>query len=214
MQDYVVGVDVGGTTIKIAIFPVGERDICTWEVKTPDKEHIDTIWKVIADSVREKFAEQGLPQESLKAAGIGLPGPIREDGFIPWCVNLGMGACYPAKELEKELGVPCTANNDANVAAYGEVYYGAAKGYENAVLFTLGTGVGGGVVVKNRILSGNRGVAGEVGHFVVNPDEEEYCNCGNRGCLEQYTSATLNHHFLTLLLGQQSSYYLLYQKCL
>jgi len=190
MQNYVVGVDVGGTTIKLALFPVGERDICTWEITTPVKENIDTIWKAIAETIRDKFRDLDLPIESLKAAGIGLPGPIREDGFIPWCVNLGMGACYPGKELEKELGVPCAANNDANIAALGEVYYGAAKGYENAVLLTLGTGVGGGIIIKNKIISGNRGIGGEVGHFVVNPDEEEYCNCGNRGCLEQYASAT------------------------
>ena len=190
MADYVVGIDVGGTTIKMAIFPVGERDICTWEIKTPVRENIGQIWKAIADTIRDKFAELQIPFESLKAAGIGLPGPIREDGFIPWCVNLGMGACYPGQELEKELGVPCAANNDANIAALGEVYYGAAKGYENAVMFTLGTGVGGGIIVKNKIISGNHGIGGEVGHFVVNPDEEEYCNCGNRGCLEQYASAT------------------------
>ena len=128
MQNYVVGVDVGGTTIKLALFPVGERDICTWEITTPVKENIDTIWKAIAETIRDKFRDLDLPIESLKAAGIGLPGPIREDGFIPWCVNLGMGACYPGKELEKELGVPCAANNDANIAALGEVYYGAAKG--------------------------------------------------------------------------------------
>ncbi len=190
MQNYVVGIDVGGTTIKLAIFPVGEKDICTWEIVTPVMERFGEFWTAIGETVHAKFEELGIPYEQLKAAGIGLPGPIREDGFIPRCVNLGMGPCYPGKELEKVLGVPCAANNDANIAALGEVFYGSAKGYQNAALFTLGTGVGGGIIVGGKIISGNRGVGGEVGHFVVNPDEELECNCGNHGCLEQYASAT------------------------
>ena len=190
MQDYVVGIDIGGTTIKLAIFPKGEKDICSWEIKTRAFNEIEGIWQDITDAIWAKFDELGFDHASLKAAGMDLPGPIREDGYIPWCVNLGMGECYPAEELSKVLGVPVKAGNDANVAALGEVYYGAAKKYENAALFTLGTGVGGGIIQNGKIIAGNRGVAGEVGHFVVNPDEEETCNCGNKGCLEQYASAT------------------------
>ncbi len=190
MQEYVVGIDIGGTTIKLAIFPKGEKDICTWEIKTKGFENVNGIWQDITDAIRAKFDELGIPQASLVAAGLDLPGPIREDGYIPWCVNLGMGECYPADELSKCLGVPVKAGNDANVAALGEVYYGAAKEFESAALFTLGTGVGGGIIVKGRIVAGNRGIGGEVGHFVVNPDEELACNCGNHGCLEQYASAT------------------------
>ncbi|MBQ6551774.1 MAG: ROK family protein [Lachnospiraceae bacterium] len=191
MQKYIVGVDIGGTTIKLAIFPVGERATETWEIKTTDREHILEIWKDIADAIRAKFAELGYDMTQLAAVGMDLPGPICDNGYLPWCVNLGMGACYPAKELSDVLGgVPVAACNDANAAALGEVYYGAAKGADNAALFTLGTGVGGGIIVGGRIVAGNRGIGGEVGHFVVNPDETEKCNCGNRGCLEQYCSAT------------------------
>ena len=191
MSDYVVGIDVGGTTVKLAIFSLEGEKCHSWEIVSPSREEADEkLWPAMADSIKEKFAELGLPYSSLKAAGIGLPGPIYEDGYLPRCVNLGLGACHPADLLSKLLGVPVKAGNDANVAALGEVYYGAAKGYENAALFTLGTGVGGGIIVKSQIVAGNHGVGGEVGHFVVNPDEEDACNCGNHGCLEQYASAT------------------------
>lgn len=190
MQKYIVGIDIGGTTIKLAIFPIGERAIHTWEIKTRPMNEIDKIWEDLGEAIFAKFDELGFERSQLAAAGMGLPGPIREDGYLPWCVNLGMGECYPAKCLSDVLGVPVTAGNDANVAALGEVYYGAAKGYQDAALFTLGTGLGGGIIMKGKIVAGNRGVAGEVGHFVVNPDETEACNCGNRGCLEQYCSAT------------------------
>ena len=191
MQKYIVGVDIGGTTIKLAIFPEGERATETWEIKTTDREHITEIWKDIAEAIKAKFAELGYDMTQLAAVGMDLPGPICDNGYLPWCVNLGMGACYPAQELSDVLGgVPVAACNDANAAALGEVYYGAAKGADNAALFTLGTGVGGVIIVSGKIVAGNRGIGGEVGHFVVNPDETEKCNCGNRGCLEQYTSAT------------------------
>lgn len=190
MQDYIVGIDVGGTTIKLAAFPVGEKADHTWEIPTPVFEHIDEIWQAMADSIWEKFDEFGIDRAALKAVGMCLPGPIRDDGYIPRCVNLGMGACYPEKILGDILGVPVKAGNDATIAALGEVYYGAAKGYQSAVMITLGTGVGGGIITNGQAIHGPHGVAGEVGHFVVNPDETLQCNCGNYGCLEQYASAT------------------------
>ncbi|MBQ1376568.1 MAG: ROK family glucokinase [Lachnospiraceae bacterium] len=201
MAAYLVGVDVGGTTTKIGIFPQGERAIAAWEIPTRKFEEIDYIWDDIASAIFAKAEELKIGKEELKAVGVGLPGPIRDDGFLPRCVNLGMGACHPADLLSKALGgIPVAAGNDANVAALGEVYYGAAKGYQDAVVFTLGTGVGGGIILKGRIVAGNRGLGGEVGHMVVNPDEEAVCNCGNRGCLEQYASATgivrIAHKFL------------------
>ncbi len=191
MQEYLVGIDIGGTTIKLGLFPTdGDKYIEAWEIKTKTFDEVQYIWSDIAEAVFKKMEELGIEKSQLKAAGMGLPGPIREDGFLPRCVNLGMGSCYPGKELSSYLGVPVAAGNDANVAALGEVYYGAAKGFEDAALFTLGTGVGGGIVVKGKLVAGNRGVGGEVGHFVVNPEETVPCNCGNKGCLEQYASAT------------------------
>lgn len=190
MQEYIVGIDVGGTTIKLAVFPIGERAEHTWEIPTPVFDHIDEIWGAMADSIWEKFDEFGYERSSLKAVGMCLPGPIRDDGYIPRCVNLGMGACYPDQLLGDLLGVPVKVGNDATIAGLGEVYYGAAKGYQSAVLITLGTGVGGGIITNGKPIHGPHGIAGEVGHFVVNPDETLQCNCGNFGCLEQYASAT------------------------
>ena len=182
--------DVGGTTLKLALFQEGGTLIKKWSVKTPDKEEADTLWQVMADSFTEQLSESGISAKDLKAVGMGLPGPICDNGFLPKMVNLGMGASYPAKELSALLHIPCAAGNDANVAALGEAKYGSAKGYQNVVMLTLGTGVGGGVIVDGKIVAGGHGVGGEVGHFVVNPFETETCNCGNKGCLEQYASAT------------------------
>lgn len=191
MGAYVVGVDIGGTTIKLGIFPVHEEVIEKWEIKTRTFDEVQYIWGDIRDAIYAKLDELNIPREDLKAVGMGLPGPIRDDGFLPRCVNLGMGACYPAEELSKIMGgIPVAAGNDANVAALGEVHYGAAKGYDDAAVIPLGTGVGAGIILKGKIVAGNRGLGGEVGHMVVNPDETDTCNCGNKGCVEQYASAT------------------------
>lgn len=186
----IAGVDIGGTTIKLGLFEEGKELLEKWEIKTPSREESDKLYPVIAEALLAKIAELHYAKEDLKAVGMGLPGPIREDGYLPWLVNLGLKGSYPGKELESLLKVPCTAGNDANVAALGEAKYGAAKGYANVVMLTLGTGVGGGIIVNGKMVAGNHGVGGEVGHFVVNPFETEKCNCGNKGCLEQYSSAT------------------------
>ena len=189
-MQYIAGVDIGGTTIKLGIFKRGGELLEKWEVKTPAKENADTLYKVIAEAILSKLSELKIEKADLKAAGMGLPGPIRADGYLPWLVNLGLKSSYPGKELEALLGIPCASGNDANVAALGEAKYGAAKGDDHVIMVTLGTGVGGGIIVDGKIVAGNRGVGGEIGHFVVNPAETEKCNCGNKGCLEQYASAT------------------------
>lgn len=189
MERYVAGVDVGGTTIKMGLFTETER-VALWEVKSPSRSEVEHLYEVIRDALYAKMDELAIPREALKAVGMGLPGPVSADGHIPWLVNLGLGASYPGKELETLMGIPCVAGNDANMAALGEAVYGAAKGAKSAVMVTLGTGVGGGIVVDGKIIAGFHGVGGELGHIVVNPDETAACNCGNRGCLEQYASAT------------------------
>lgn len=186
----IAGVDVGGTTLKLALFEPGGKLLTKWEVKTPAKEEAETLIPLIADSVLKKMAEEGYEREMLAAVGMGMPGPVREDGYLPWLVNLGVGGMYPAQALSAILGVPSVAANDGNLAAFGEAKYGAAKGRRSVVMLTLGTGVGGGVIVDGKIVTGIHGVAGEIGHFVVNPHEKTRCNCGNCGCLEQYASAT------------------------
>ena len=187
---YLVGVDVGGTTVKLGIFPEEGNALYKWEIPTKKNEEADQLWASIAEGIQEKFAEEGLAIEDLLSVGIAIPGPVRSDGYLPHLVNIGVKACYPGEELSRLLGVPVAAGNDANAAALGEMAYGAAKGYKDVALITLGTGVGGGIIVDGKLVAGNRGVAGEIGHFVVNPEETERCNCGNYGCMEQYASAT------------------------
>ncbi len=189
MAGIIAGADVGGTMLKLALFTEEGTLLRKWSVKTPGREEIDTLFSLIGGEFLKKaeaFKEEYGP---LRAAGINLPGPVKADGHLANCVNLGMDGCYPAIELEKILGVPCAAANDANGAALGEAYFGAARGYENVVMLTLGTGIGSGVIVDGKLIAGNRGMGGEIGHLVVRPDETVPCNCGNRGCLEQYASA-------------------------
>ena len=122
--------------------------------------------------------------------GIGVPGPVNDKGEVLCAVNLFWGFKAVTKELTELTGLPSMAGNDANVAALGEAWKGAAAGAKNVIMVTLGTGVGGGIILDSRIISGSHGAGGEIGHAAVQHDETEKCNCGNRGCLEQYASAT------------------------
>lgn len=190
MKEYCFGVDVGGTSVKIGLFTVKGELLEKWEIKTRRENSGSLILSDIAQSIQAKMEERNLSREDISGAGMGVPGPVLEDGTVTVCVNLGWSNCNPARRLSELLGVPVKCANDANAAAYGEMWLGGGKGYSNVVAITLGTGVGGGVIQGGKIISGNHGLAGELGHITVNPEETEYCNCGNRGCLEQYASAT------------------------
>jgi len=189
MKEYVIGVDLGGTTVKIGFFPRHEEATETFEIPTIHGDAV-ALYKNISDAILEKAAALQIPKEQIKAIGIDVPGPATEDGYVPKMVNVGLKGSWPTEEITKNTGIPSVVLNDANAAALGEVIYGAAKGVRSAVLYTLGTGVGGGVVVDGKVIAGKNGVGGELGHLVVNPNETVVCNCGNKGCLEQYVSAT------------------------
>lgn len=190
MKKYAVGIDVGGTTVKLGIFTVEGQLLDKWEIVTRKEESGKYILLDIANAVLGKLEEKGIAKDEVAGAGIGIPGPVRADGTVNGCVNLGWGVVPVKAEMEALLGVPVEAGNDANVAALGESWQGGGKGYGNAVMVTLGTGVGGGVVIDGGVINGFHGYGGEIGHMMMNPDETEYCNCGKRGCLEQYASAT------------------------
>ena len=123
-------------------------------------------------------------------AGLGVPGAVLEDRVVKPCVNLDGWGGDVAGQLSGRIGFPCRAVNDANAAALGEMWQGGAKGFDNVIMVTLGTGVGGGVIVDGKLMRGIHGAAGEFGHMKVNPAETEPCGCGKYGCLEQYASAT------------------------
>ncbi len=190
MSKKCIGIDIGGTTVKIGVFTTEGKLLEKWEVPTRREEDGKYILGDIAASIKEKTAEWNMPQEDFVGAGMGLPGPVEEDGQIPFCINLGWKAGNPQNEMSKLLGMPVKSGNDANVAALGEMWQGGGRGYKNLVMVTLGTGVGGGIILNEQILPGNKGVAGEIGHIHVMEDEKEQCNCGGYGCLEQAASAT------------------------
>ncbi len=191
MGKYCIGIDVGGTTVKLGIFEQTGELLRKWEIPTRTEHNGCNILTDVAVSIRRTLGEMGIAFSDVGGAGMGVPGPVARNGFVPRCVNLGWGACYPARDLSLMLdGLPVFCANDANIAALGEMWQGGGKGYDDIVMITLGTGVGGGVVVDQKIIAGRHGLAGEIGHTHVRDDEPEYCNCGSRGCLEQVASAT------------------------
>lgn len=186
-----LGVDVGGTTVKIGIFEVTGELLKKWEVPTRKEEQGKYILNDVAASILDVLKEEGIALEDVCGAGIGVPGPVKKDGYVEVCVNLGWKDRHPAKELSGLLGgIPVQCGNDANVAALGEMWKGGGEGYTDIVMVTLGTGVGGGVIINEKILAGKHGLGGEIGHIHVRDEETEHCNCGGVGCLEQVASAT------------------------
>ena len=190
MKKYGFGVDVGGTTCKLGLFETNGTLIDKWEIPTNTENNGESIPHDIVAAVHNKMVEKGLTKDDVEGIGIGLPGAVTEDGVVNKCVNLGWGVVPIVAQMEELSGLKVRAANDANIAALGEAWMGAGKGCHSVVMVTLGTGIGGGVILNNRILTGFNGAAGEIGHIVVNEDEILQCNCGNHGCIEQYASAT------------------------
>ena len=190
MKKYGFGVDVGGTTIKMGFFETSGKLIDKWEIKTDASNGGENILSDIAKAIDNKLAQEGISKNDVQGVGVGVPGPVNSKGIVLKCVNLGWGVFNVEEELASLTGLKVKAGNDANVAALGEMWQGAGKGSEDMVMVTLGTGVGGGIIVDGKVIAGANGAGGEIGHITVNNDEIEACNCGQYGCLEQYTSAT------------------------
>ena len=189
-MQYGFGVDLGGTTVKIAYFDETGSLLHKWEIPTVTGNGGKQILPDIAAAVLGYLEENNISRDSVLGIGIGVPGPVFSDGTVNKCINLGWGVFNIQRELEKLTGFPVKAGNDATVAALGECWKGGGQGCDNMVFATLGTGVGGGIVVGGRVIHGVHGAGGEIGHIVLNREEEEVCNCGKRGCVEQYCSAT------------------------
>ena len=190
MKKYVFGVDVGGTTVKMGLFNVAGEVLEKWEIKTHTENGGESIIPDIAAAANGKLEERGIAKEEVAGIGIGIPGPINEEGVVPHTANLGWGYKEVTRELEELTGLPCKGGNDANVAALGEAWKGGAAGYSNVVMVTLGTGVGGGIIIGEKIITGSNGAGGEIGHLHVDDNIPGHCGCGNQGCLEQVASAT------------------------
>ena len=193
MKEYAFGIDLGGTTAKIGLFTTSGALLEKWEVATDTSNAGEHILENLAAAVLGKMKEQSIQPEQVEGVGIGVPGPVLDSSIVPIvCANLGgWGERNVSAQLSGLLdGLNVLVGNDANVAALGEIWMGAAKGAKNAVMVTLGTGVGGGVVVNGKVIDGVHGAGGEIGHITVNRHETAVCGCGKRGCLEQYSSAT------------------------
>ena len=193
MKEYAFGIDLGGTTAKIGLFKTTGELLEKWEVPTDTSNAGEHILKNLAAAVQGKMQEKGLAAEQVEGVGVGVPGPVLDSRIVPIiCANLGgWGKHNVAEELGDMLGgIKVLVGNDANVAALGEIWMGAAKGCRSAVMVTLGTGVGGGVIVNGKVIDGTHGAGGEIGHITVDRHETAACGCGKHGCLEQYSSAT------------------------
>jgi len=187
---YGFGIDLGGTTVKLAYFDENGTMLDKWEIPTVTVNGGQQILPDIAASVKNYLKKNNIAPESILGLGIGVPGPVDGKGVVNKCINLGWGVFNIAEILSSLTGFPVKAGNDANVAALGEYWKGGGAGCENMVFVTLGTGVGGGIVIGGNLLHGSHGSGAEIGHMVLNPKETIPCNCGKYGCVEQYCSAT------------------------
>lgn len=190
MKKYGFGVDIGGTTCKIGFFETNGTMLDKWEIKTNTENQGSSILDDVTAAVNEKLEKEGISKDDVQGIGVGVPGPVTKDGMVLRCVNLGWGEFNVEHTLAEKSGLKVKAGNDANVAALGEMWQGGGKGYTDVVMVTLGTGVGGGIIVGGKIIAGANGAGGEIGHIMMKEDETDVCGCGKKGCLEQYASAT------------------------
>ncbi len=190
MKKYGFGVDIGGTSVKMGFFKADGTLVDQWEIPTRTIDGGKYILEDIAQSMEEYQKEHDIALEDIAGLGMGVPGPVGADGVVHRCVNLGWDVFNVEEAMSQRTHMKVKSGNDANVAALGEMWMGGGQGYQNLVMVTLGTGVGGGVILDGKIVTGANGAAGEIGHIPVKEGEQIPCGCGNYGCLEQYTSAT------------------------
>ena len=175
MKEYAFGIDLGGTTAKVGLFTTAGALLEKWEVPTDTSNAGEHILGNLAKAVKDKMQENGITAEQVEGVGVGVPGPVLDSRIVPIvCANLGgWGERNVSIQLSGLLdGIKVLVGNDANVAALGEIWMGCAKGCRSAVMVTLGTGVGGGVIVNGKIIEGAHGAGGEIGHITVNPPRD------------------------------------------
>lgn len=185
-----LGIDIGGTTTKLGIFKKGGVMLARHVFPTGKAED-GGVLEVIVEKLRGIIERGSISAKDIAGVGFGVPGPVTRDGFVLDCPNIDLDQVDIAERflaLMPELDVPVRAGNDANAAALGEMFRGSGRGHRDLVMVTLGTGVGAGIVANGEILTGLNGMAGEIGHIMVNEKETTPCGCGRHGCLEQYTS--------------------------
>lgn len=180
MKSYLIGVDIGGTTVKLGLFTPKADLVEKWEITTRKHEGGKYIVADIVKSIEDKLEEKNIDKSMVEGIGLGVPGPINNDGIVKNCVNLGWKVFNIEKNLSELIKLPVKAGNDANVAALGEMWKGGGEGYKNIIMITLGTGVGGGIIIDGMLLPGVNGSAGEIGHINVCKEETESCGWEKR----------------------------------
>lgn len=188
MKPFAFGIDIGGTVCKIGLFEKSGRMVKNWEITTDTRNNGEAVLTNVAMAMDAVLKQEGISKDDVEGVGVGVPGPVRTDGTVNKCVNLGWGEINVEKELSELSGLPVRAANDANMAALGEMWKGSATGCRDILMVVVKTGVGAGIVVDGKLVYGFEGAAGEVGHICVNEEETKPCNCGKCGCLEQYAS--------------------------
>lgn len=188
---YAAGVDVGGMSVKFGFFDEEGKLVAKSAVETKVEEGTRYILDSIAQQIKKMAQELGIAFSHIFGVGVGVPGMVLKQNFVVHCVNVPFHEIYVGSELSERLGVPVFVENDANVAALGELWRGSGQGVKDLVLYTLGTGVGGGIVIDGKIISGCHGAGGEIGHMpILETPRKRHCGCGGTQCLELIASAT------------------------
>ncbi|WP_449457047.1 ROK family glucokinase [Streptococcus suis] len=192
MSKKIIGIDLGGTSVKLAILTTEGEIQEKWSIKTNILDDGSHIVPDIIESILHRFETHGLTKDDFLGVGMGSPGVVdSEAGTVIGAYNLNWKTLQLVKDqFESALGLPFFIDNDANVAALGEQWVGAGNNNPNVVFMTLGTGVGGGVIAAGNLIRGVKGAGGELGHITVDFDEPFACTCGKKGCLETVASAT------------------------
>ena len=192
MRPFVFGVDIGGTAVKLGFFKSDGSLVEKSSIPTRTENSGSVIIPDIIAEMDRMLADNGITWDAVEGVGMGIPGPVTEDGIVLRCINLGWGVfSIPDRVKSLKPEINCVrVGNDVNAATLGEMRHGAGRGRKNVFMATLGTGVGGGVIINGKMIFGRSGAAGEIGHVCVDPEETDRCRCGHCGCLEQYCSAT------------------------
>ncbi len=205
MSKTCIGIDLGGTFVKFGLVNQGRQAIGkVFSLPTPSNPQPDDVVKVMAAGVEKIIAQNSLARDDILAVGVGAPGPLSiKRGILLQLPNMQTMRNFPLRDKVAEaVHLPVTLENDANAAAYAEYICGAGQGTHDMVMFTLGTGVGGGIILGGKVLHGANEMGGEVGHIIVHPNGRP-CPCGQRGCLEQYGSAMNLAKYATHRIGKE-----------
>lgn len=187
---YYSGVDLGGTNTKIGLCNEEGKILHSSSIKTDSIHGVEDTLERIWLEIQKQLTEEKLTKEDLSGIGIGIPGPVKNQSIVgffanfPWEKNMNL-----KEKMETLTGIRTLVDNDVNVIAQGEAIFGAAKGHKSSITVALGTGIGGGIFVDGRLISGMTGAGGEIGHMKLVPDGK-LCGCGQKGCFEAYASAT------------------------